>query len=569
MSPLLSIAGTDRSEWLEAASLCIQDRLGSRSTLHLVLGGDDLDAYDEDPYCPEEDDDLVVADDADPPVPQFGGYVLLPERSGRGAMSVVQVDAVDYNVLADDRYVTASLPAGQTLKQIVTALAAYLPGTITLDPAMPDGPVMGIIEWSERRLSDCYTELMTQTGGQYVIRIGPDAVQRILVLGSRAAPFSITDAVPNILDDPAPSVRRLRDQFANRVSMRYGSGQGYHEQDVTTMLGQTTYVTEYPAPNDINTQWPNQLIVDGSPVCPIFWKGTEPPGGAWTWDWETHTLTNETGTPLTAGSVVHVWQTVQYPCTAMAEDVPDQTARGRIIEWFAPPIADVIPKAQAEAIVAGYLAQRLALPREFSATTDEPGLAPGQTIPIQWSRLKIDALTEFLVTSVTYRHIAGGEGTWAFTTVEGNVYLGSFLDTYRAWSGGGSGSGGTGAGSVVITAVGTFSPIHLGGTRNAPVAPSPADWVPVTNWIPFLADATFTGQVRVDVWARNAGITVTARLRNVTDALDWESDPVTSQSPTEKVIAGIPIVAGKRYRLEVLNSAAGEAVYAIGQLEHA
>jgi hypothetical protein len=87
--------------------------------------------------------------------------------------------------------------------------------------------------------------------------------------------------------------------------------------------------------------------------------------------------------------------------------------------------------------------------------------------------------------------------------------------------------------------------------------------------VPFTATTSFGGRVRAQIFTRNAGVTVTARLFNVTDAVAVAtSSGVTSQTATEVTFL-VSITEGKTYRLEVLSSSSGEGVFGIGVLESA
>jgi hypothetical protein len=73
--------------------------------------------------------------------------------------------------------------------------------------------------------------------------------------------------------------------------------------------------------------------------------------------------------------------------------------------------------------------------------------------------------------------------------------------------------------------------------------------------------------VRVDLWARTAGVGVTARLYNVTDAtVTGTSAKITATTATETTFS-VALVKGKKYRLEIISDTASESAYGIGQLE--
>jgi hypothetical protein len=125
-----------------------------------------------------------------------------------------------------------------------------------------------------------------------------------------------------------------------------------------------------------------------------------------------------------------------------------------------------------------------------------------------------------------------------------------------ATSGGSGGSGGT-----------SLSTIFLGGREDASM--DAGDWTDIWFAVPLVAQETFTGRVRLDLWARESGAGVTARLRNVTDATAVESSEITSTTRTELTFVA-PITSGKRYRVQVKRTTGSGGVYAAAaQLEYA
>ena len=139
---------------------------------------------------------------------------------------------------------------------------------------------------------------------------------------------------------------------------------------------------------------------------------------------------------------------------------------------------------------------------------------------------------------------------------------------------GGSSSGVTVV-STIVSGGGTesatvlASPVFLGGSRNTAVNPDPASYVPAVNYRPYVAKSNVSAQIRVDLWARTAGVGCTARLYNMTDATTTAtSSTVTATTATETTFPAA-LVAGKKYRLEIVSGTDGEAVYGIGQLESA
>jgi hypothetical protein len=83
----------------------------------------------------------------------------------------------------------------------------------------------------------------------------------------------------------------------------------------------------------------------------------------------------------------------------------------------------------------------------------------------------------------------------------------------------------------------------------------------------FEARASFTALIRTELWARNPGVTCTARIWNLTSGASvGTSAGVTSQTPTQANF-NVPILSGNRYLFEITSSANNEGVFGIGTLE--
>lgn len=223
---------------------------------------------------------------------------------------------------------------------------------------------------------------------------------------------------------------------------------------------------------------------------------------------------------------------------------------------------DIFDSAVLDALAIKVLAKVSAQPRTVTYTTRRTGLKPGMTQALTIPSHSISAVT-FMITAIETRSIAYNLVERTVTLLEGSANGPSWRDVYRQWGG----SSGASSGMVVFGSGGVDGPAFLGGSRNTSVALASAAYTPVTDYVPFVAKTTFTGQVRADIWARDAGITATVRLRNVTDSTTaGTSSGVTSTTPTE-VTFTVSITVGKTYRLEVLSSANSKGVFAIGALE--
>jgi len=96
--------------------------------------------------------------------------------------------------------------------------------------------------------------------------------------------------------------------------------------------------------------------------------------------------------------------------------------------------------------------------------------------------------------------------------------------------------------------------------------PDPAAWVAVPEHVRFFPVADFTGHLYLELWARAAGVGVTARLFNLTDGVDAVTTETIVSTVPVSVTLPVTVRADKVYRLEVLPSIDGEAVFGIGTL---
>jgi hypothetical protein len=224
---------------------------------------------------------------------------------------------------------------------------------------------------------------------------------------------------------------------------------------------------------------------------------------------------------------------------------------------------DVFDTTILDGLAVSILAQRQAQPRTVRYTTRRTGLKPGQSQTLTIPSHSISAVT-FTITEIETRGVGASIVDRTVTLVEGTLNAPSWRDVYKQWAGGGTGAS---SGTVVFSGGVTPGPAFLGGSRNTSIAANPAAYVPVPDFVPFTAATSFSGRVRADAWTRDAAISVTLRLRNVTDSTTTgTSSVVTSQTATE-VTFNVTITAGKTYRLEMLSSANSKGVFGIGVLE--
>lgn len=218
----------------------------------------------------------------------------------------------------------------------------------------------------------------------------------------------------------------------------------------------------------------------------------------------------------------------------------------------------------AQDVADAYLATLMQRPQQIEFSTLEPGARAGMTLSVTVPRRNLSG--SFVITQVVTSDLADGQYLqYRITAVNATALPASWKDET---------TGGTSANSgLVVVGGGTSVPsttsvvVALGGATAQAVVPGAGTWVAVVNAVPYVAAESRTVTVRVDLWTRNAGITVTARLYDRTTSVTvGTSTGVTGSTPT-LVTFSASIVAGRRYELQVSADTADEGVYGIGSME--
>lgn len=249
-----------------------------------------------------------------------------------------------------------------------------------------------------------------------------------------------------------------------------------------------------------------------------------------------------------------------------AEDAGEITAYGLFEKAYKVP--GPITSTVAAALAASYLQAHLQRTHTIKFSTQVPGARAGQTLTVNLSAYGLSA--DYLITALEIRDPDGVDLTYTITAVPGTSVVPDFKDTYREWSGGGSTGGGAlaGASTVVITTT-TPAPsvTPLGGASHQALVPGASTWAAVVNAVPFVAPESRSVTVRVELWARSSGVTVTARLRDRTAGTTaGTSSGVTGSTPT-LVSFSAAVVAGNRYELQLTADANDEGVFGVGSME--
>jgi len=544
----LTIDGVEQTPAVDSVTISWQ--LNDRTRATVVIS--DL--------IPDRHADLISYDKTGE-TPLFGGLILTRAFAGRNQYDPdyqITCECGDYYAATDWALATLTYAVDVTLKAVLTDLVTnYLDEYgITLDPAQVDGPPLTPFTWTDKKISDAIRELSERTG--YVARMSATKALIMLIPGSEAAPFTVTEATTNAIDVHWRDSEQA--QPANFITLVAGpNGQAdvlnerhYGDGVVRSWVLDAPYVAHYGALH---------IFSDLAGGYPVGRYGLD--DMPWTVDAATSTVYQRVDQPVIDADDYWWFDAYigQFPFTVTATTGETPVIHRKETR------PDVTSRPVAQAIADSLLEAASGEAKELTLTTDLDGLMVGQAITIDLPVTR-SITGEFVITSLTMSIVQdpdGGEAYWVYTAqaIDSTVYQGSYLDQWRKLIGtGGLGAATAGnAGGPLGTA-----PIYLGGSRGVSVAADPAAWQAVVNYIPYTASSNFTARIRADLSALDPAVGIQARLFNVTDStVAGTSIVVIAPATTDMFIAVIE--AGKTYRLEVIADTDAEEVFAIGTLE--
>ena len=461
-------------------------------------------------YMPDRLDDIAVY--AEDGITQlFGGFVLQRRVEGvhpQSLESLTVCECVDYSVLLDWYYVSATYVADVTLHTVLTDLVAALPADygLSLDGTNYTGTVLSAFTWTTMRASDALRELSSRTGRAWgVSRL---RVISLAALPAGVGPQSYTEAgtTPYELawNDPT-------EVPANAVILSCGpSGTAISNQAWTANGIASSWVADIAAAGP-GSYW----LVSFSPPWNGALYGTVGVGAMFSWDWMTRTLTSNIGAPP-AGTVVTFPYLALYPFSVSAN-----TGESPQIQLLARD-ETITEYARGVEMADGLLARIAGHPRELTFRSKTHGWRPGQSVSIDLDGRAFSATAIVRSVEVSY----GEDLAWWYviTATESSVYGGSYLDEWRAITGGSS------SGVVLISSgAPTDSPaaipplnLYLGGSQaEYHIGTSGGDWFNVPNAPYYFVVGEYYAdkhpQVRARIWGDDA-TALTLRLFDLTTA---------------------------------------------------
>ncbi len=575
MGLTLTIAGVDRTAkfWLPDVQGEVSATLmaGSRSSLRLKV----FDVDGAGGFRPAIDDSVVLTDSLLGDV--FAGLIDEIEEEGLTDLDTglrLSLTVSDWWIYCERVAYTKTYPAGTTLKAVLQDLVANPLASfgITLDAGQAVGDTFATeLTFVAETIDGILGRLTTVTG--WVPRISTAKVLKMIAPAGESCGFALADASSTVVG--RVTVRQSRNaQYANRIILTCGGNRQVSKSQNFTDPGTAAaeFVVNYPASQNINDPFPNQLIVAGVNQGPVGWGAGYLPPPAYYWDAVNHKLVRESGAPTFAGQTITVAYTAQFPFEATYNDAAEQAAHGvwekRVNDEKTAAIAS---NEEAAAYAAAVARQAVALPRVVSVQ-HAAGLAyVGQSIGLSFADRGVAGT--HMVTSADFHTVEDGSLEFALTCVSGTELQASWLDFFRGLtSGGGTAAGSSGGGAVsVMAGAALSSPFPLGGSRNQSL-PVGVTFTAVVDWLPFVCLADVSVKLRVTTRGRDAGPAVTPRLaRYDGGSMTWVAHtvgvPVAGTAESEQEVLA-DLVAGQKLRLEYATDTPGASAYCIGQLEN-
>jgi hypothetical protein len=600
---VLTIAGVTKQ--FQFQTIRITEEQNARNSAHfevLSLPGT---------YRPALDAEVIITENG---TRIFGGTIIAPRERGTNASAGPDRHRGRggrfQRALADRRYVNVTIPAGTSLYTALnTYILPYLSGFgVTLSGSQVNpGPTLPELHYDYVVCSDVLDDL-AKYAGNWTREINYSKVLRIYDPSTSSAPFNVSANDGNVIGDV--TVEPSREKYANRATVRFNEaarqayaflngeagGSAFVDGD-TVVIGSRTYTFQstltnvnghiqvgasvgdsilnltaaivagagagsaYAAATTINSQ------VEAYAPSPLVMICRALTGGA---------AGNSIGVSTTSNLIWHTEGSIPTSTLTLGSDVSltnvvtvDDAGEQALYDvWEDVITVDTNSAATATEAGTNYLSQRTLTRKMVTYTTRRLGIQPGQTQTINLPRRNVN--NSFLVSRVDTMEGRKGVLHRTVTAIEGTVVQSSWREVYKQWAaGGGTGSVISGGGTVIVEG---GTPVYFLGASAIEVARSATPtWVAigaVQVSIDTTEIGTTAGTVTVRLRAVAAGVSVTARLYNVSDnASAGAGVAVTSTSWVTDVFAVTFAAGAKIYELQVLPGTANKDVAAVGYLK--
>lgn len=365
----------------------------------------------------------------------FSGIVThrrVVTQAARSIAFFTDVVCGDYSTFADHCYQTKTYSVGPTLEDVLDDLVAdkLTSYGIAVHGSQVTGPTLEPFEWNGKRVSDCLRELTEKTG--YFVRIDADKKLRMQLPGTDAAPYTVTQATPNIEDIEWEDPSSLA---PNTVTVRCGPD-GVDEVTQTWIQagGATSWVTDIPAAGGYPT--PGYVTVNG-----VFKTVDTIAGAQYLWNTDTSTLSLGTdSTPTNGWSIVLVYNG-QFPF-----DVTATTGATPAIETVVTR-SDIKHFSAGQEVAEGLLDQLSPSARTMRMPSTKIGWLPGQALDLNLSSARDIEDADATITHADIRMTSDDFWRYTITAQETTIPRGDSLAQWRQLTGriGGGAGGASGA----------------------------------------------------------------------------------------------------------------------------
>ncbi len=443
---VLFVNGVERP--LRMDSLSFQGVVNGRDVMSCSILSED------GAYRPSLAHEAVLTEDG---TPIFGGVIRLTEEEGADRQPLplisTRITCDSFNVFAERRFVTETIPAGSTLKQALQILDDYLTDYgVTLDAGQVDGPTFAD-EWNiyGSPLNTVLDTLSDRTEGTFVWEIDPSKTFRMFEVGTEASPVDIVDGDGHHTGDIL--VSRSREKYVNRVIVKGGTAIQVDKTDTFTGDGaEDTFELTYPLVYQPQVGYGYVTNAGIDETLDLIGISS---GADWEYDPATNTIIRVAGAPANLNAI-SITYPAQFPIFVTVEDASEISANGIYEAAFEYP--DVFDKAVLEELAAGLLSRGLEIKTEVTLDTREPGILPGMTLTLTAADRGVNG--EFYVNEVSARTEASTDHILrTLKLIEGTQLRGTFRGLIKAWLGGGS-SG--------VSAISAPTPSAAGGSPSPP-----------------------------------------------------------------------------------------------------